>query len=70
MSEKKGAFPIMYHLLTRPDNMERIYDDELLHVAEERLKNYTSADTISFEKVAAKNDIDLTVLPKEDIELE
>ena len=61
---------MMYHLLMRPDNMERIYNDELLHVAEERLKNYTSADTIPFETVAAKNGIDLAALPKEDIELE
>ncbi|WP_019543721.1 hypothetical protein [Selenomonas bovis] len=55
---------------TLSDNTERVCDDELLHAAAERLKNYNPANTIPFEKVAAKNGIYLTALPKEDIELE
>lgn len=53
-----------------PNNIERIYDDELFRTAKGRLKNYTPADTIPFDTVAAKNGIDLAALPKEDIELE
>ncbi len=61
-------------VLLSPDDynalIERVYDAELLHTAEERLKDYNPAKTVPFEEVAAKNGIDLSSLPKEDIELE
>ena len=60
----------MPHLLMLLNNIEHVYDDELFRTAKERLKDYTPADTIPFETVAAKNGIDLAALPKEDIELE
>ena len=60
----------MPHLLMLPNNIERVYDDELFRTAKGCLKNYTPADTIPFETVAAKNGIYLAALPKGDIELE
>lgn len=77
--KKAGATVVMKNnkpecVLLSPDDynalLERLCDAELLRTAAERLKNYNPADTIPFEKVAAKNGIDLNTLPEEDIELE
>lgn len=61
-------------VLLSPDDynalIERLCDAELLRTAEERLKDYNPANTVSFEEVAKKNGIDLDTLPKEDVELE
>ncbi len=50
-------------VLLSPDDynalIERVCDAELLHTAEERLKDYDPAKTIPFEEVAARNGIEL-----------
>ena len=43
----------MPHHLMLPNNIERVYDDELFRTVKGRLKNYTPADKIPFETVAA-----------------